>query len=111
MVSALDLSGLPLLYSDDDVIVVGVNYFVYILRCADGTLYTGSTNDVQARLLKHNEGKGARYTAARGPVQVVYSEEHISRSDAQLREAQIKHWTRAKKEALIAGDVTRLRHL
>ena len=79
-------------------------YFVYILRCADGTLYTGSTTDVQGRELTHNAGRGAKYTAARRPVRVVYFEAHDSRSAAQRREAQLKRWTHAKKEALIAGD-------
>ena len=80
--------------------------FVYILRCADGTLYTGSTTDVQARETTHNSGRGAKYTAARRPVHVVYSEPHDSRSAAQQREAQLKRWTKATKEALIAGDRT-----
>jgi putative endonuclease len=88
-----------------------VAYFVYILRCADGTLYTGSTNDVQARLLTHNSGRGAKYTAGRRPVRIVYSEEHESRSSAQRREHQLKRWTRAKKEALIAGDPALLKRL
>ena len=86
-------------------------YFVYILRCADGTLYTGSTTDVQGRELTHNAGRGAKYTAARRPVRVAYSEEHESRSAAQKREAQLKRWTRAKKEALIAGDRALLKTL
>ena len=86
-------------------------YYVYILRCADGTLYTGSTTDVQARELIHNVGRGARYTAARRPVRVAYCEEHESRSAAQKREAQLKRWTRAKKEALVAGDRVLLKHL
>jgi putative endonuclease len=79
-------------------------YFTYILRCADGTFYTGSTTDVAARERAHNEGRGAKYTAGRGPVRVVYSEEYESRSSAQKREAQIKRWTREQKAALIAGD-------
>ena len=78
-------------------------YFVYILRCADDTLYTGSTSDLAAREAAHNSGRGAKYTAGRGPVRVVYSESHDSRSAAQRREAQLKRLTRAKKEALIAG--------
>jgi putative endonuclease len=86
-------------------------YSVYILRCADGTLYTGSTTDVRARELTHNAGRGAKYTAARLPVRVVYSEAHNSRSAAQKREAQLKRWTRANKEALIAGDRTLLKSL
>ena len=63
----------------DDVIVARV-YYVYILRCSDGTLYTGSTTDVAGRESKHNEGRGAKYTACRRPVKVVYSETHASRS-------------------------------
>ena len=89
-----------------DGIVVLVPYYVYILRCADGTLYTGSTTDVQARETTHNSGRGAKYTAARRPVRVAYSEEYESRSAAQKREAQLKRWTKATKEALIAGDRT-----
>jgi putative endonuclease len=77
-------------------------YFVYILRCADGTLYTGSTTDLVARERAHNEGRGAKYTAGRGPVRVVYSEAHESRSAAQKREAELKRWTRKKKDALIS---------
>jgi putative endonuclease len=88
-----------------------VAYFVYILRCSDGTLYTGATNDVQARLLTHNSGRGAKYTAGRRPVRIVYSEEHESRSSAQRREHQLKRWTRANKEALIAGDPALLNRL
>jgi putative endonuclease len=79
-------------------------YYVYILRCADGTLYTGSTNDLAARESKHNTGRGAKYTASRRPVRVVYSEAHESRSAAQKREAQLKTWSRANKEALIRPE-------
>jgi putative endonuclease len=86
-------------------------YYVYILRCADNTLYTGSTNDVAARELAHNAARGAKYTAGRRPVRVVYSEPHASRSAAQIREAQLKRWTRAKKEALIAGKLALLKQL
>ena len=86
-------------------------YFVYILRCADGTLYTGSTNDVATRELKHNSGRGAKYTASRRPVRVVYSEPHESRSAAQKREAELKGWTRARKQALIGADSALLTRL
>jgi putative endonuclease len=79
-------------------------YYIYILRCADGTLYTGSTNDLAARELTHNAGRGAKYTAGRRRVRIVYSEEHESRSAAQSREYELKCWTRAKKEALIAAN-------
>jgi putative endonuclease len=83
-----------------------MRYFTYILRCADGTLYTGSTNDVVARERVHNEGRGAKYTAGRRPVRVVYSETHESRSAAQKREAQLKGWTRQEKEALIVAGTS-----
>jgi len=75
--------------------------FVYILRCADGTYYTGWTTDVAARERAHNSGRGAKYTAARRPVRVVYEEPCESRSAAQRREAEIKRWPRAKKAALL----------
>jgi len=81
--------------------------FVYILRCADGTLYTGWTVDVAARERAHNAGKGARYTKGRRPVRVVYSEAHGARSAAQQREARLKRWTRRQKEALIAREAVR----
>jgi putative endonuclease len=87
------------------------SWFVYILRCSDGTLYAGSTNDLTAREHRHNNGRGAKYTAGRRPVRLVYSERHESRSAAQTREAQIKRWSRPKKEALVAGRLNRLRHL
>lgn len=76
-------------------------YYVYIVRCCDGTLYTGSTNDVSARLRKHNEGKGAKYTRGRTPVELVYTEEVDSKSDALKREHALKKYTRKQKEKLI----------
>ena len=77
-------------------------HFVYVLRCADGTLYTGYTTDLAARERAHNERRGAKYTASRTPVTIVYSEAHASRSDAQKREAAIKKLRRAGKEQLIS---------
>jgi putative endonuclease len=75
--------------------------FVYILRCADGTLYTGWTTDLAARERAHNEGRGAKYTTSRRPVRVVHAETHETRSAAQRREAEIKRWPRERKEALV----------
>jgi putative endonuclease len=95
---------------DDDGIVVPA-CFVYILRCSDGTLYTGWTTDLAERQRAHNEGRGAKYTAGRRPVTIEHSERHESRSAAQNRESQLKGWTRAKKEALIVGDLDRLHGL
>jgi predicted GIY-YIG superfamily endonuclease len=85
-------------------------HYVYILRCADGSLYIGETDDVAARVLKHQEG-GSPHTATRRPVTLAYSEIFESRVLALGREQQLKRWTRAKKEALIRGDLTSLRRL
>jgi putative endonuclease len=76
-------------------------YYCYIVRCTDGTLYTGVTTDLARRLNEHNAGKGARYTASRRPVQLLWKEKHPNRSSAQRREAAIKRLTRLEKEALI----------
>jgi predicted GIY-YIG superfamily endonuclease len=78
-----------------------VEAWVYILRCADGTLYTGWTFDTEARLSAHNSGKGARYTASRLPVEMVYRERVASKSDALRRERRIKRMRRSAKEQLI----------
>lgn len=75
--------------------------YVYILKCADNTLYTGWTTDLVARLKTHNAGKGAKYTKARLPVALLYSETFESKSDALKREYAIKKLTREKKLDLI----------
>lgn len=77
------------------------SWSVYILRCADGTLYTGIAPDVEKRLQKHNEGKGAKYTRGRTPVELVYREELADRATASRREYQIKQLSRTEKLALI----------
>lgn len=84
---------------------------VYILECADGSYYVGSTTDVIDRERIHNAGHGAEHTAAHQPVRLVHSEAHESWAAARKREAQLKHWSRAKKQALIAGDRARLHAL
>ena len=76
---------------------------VYLVRCADGTYYAGSTNDIEARAAAHNAGRGARYTSGRRPVTVVYVEACGSRSAALKREHALKRLTRTEKETLIAG--------
>ena len=76
-------------------------YYVYILRCADGTLYTGSTTDPQRRLAQHNRGTGAKYTRSRRPVELVYTEQAQSWSGALKREAAIKKLRRGEKDRLI----------
>ena len=73
---------------------------LYILRCGDGSLYTGITTDVEKRLEAHRSGKGAKYTRGRGPLELVFREKAESHSDAAKREWQIKQLTRAQKLAL-----------
>lgn len=75
--------------------------WVYILRCADGTLYTGWTSDLSARVDAHNRGRGARYTSSRLPVALVYEETLPTRGDALRRETAIKKLSRARKEKLL----------
>ena len=77
---------------------------VYILECADGSLYTGIALDPVRRLDEHNAGRGARYTRSRRPVRIVYAEGQPSRADALRREAAIKRWSRAEKLRLVSGD-------
>lgn len=78
-----------------------MKYFVYLARCNDNSLYTGSCIDIKARVIKHNQGEGAKYTKYRRPVIIVYFEKFDSLIKARGREAQIKRWTKAKKENLI----------
>ena len=77
------------------------DWTVYILRCADGSLYTGIAKDLQTRIKQHNSGKGAAYTRTRLPVEALYRQEGFTRSKALIREAQIKFLPRSKKEELI----------
>jgi len=75
--------------------------FVYIVECADGSLYTGWAVDVEQRVKVHNTGRGARYTRLHGPVKLVYAEEQPDRVAAMKRELEIKRWPRARKLKLI----------
>lgn len=77
---------------------------VYLLRCADDSLYCGWTTDMAARLKAHNAGTGAKYTRSRRPVTLVYTEEYEDRHDALSREWHIKRMTRSEKERLVAGS-------
>lgn len=77
-----------------------MSWFVYMLRCGDGTLYTGITDDVDRRLAAHRAGKGAKYTRGRGPLEVVYREEQPDKGSALRREMEIKRLRREQKEAL-----------
>lgn len=73
----------------------------YILRCRDGSLYTGWTNDMEKRLAAHNDGTGAKYTRGRGPVELVYMEEFETKQEAMRREVEIKRMSRAEKLKLL----------
>ena len=78
-----------------------MGYLVYILRCGDGTLYTGCTNDLPRRLRAHQAGRGAKYTRSRLPVELVYQEACADKSAALRREYEIKQLTRVQKLKLI----------
>ncbi len=78
-------------------------YFLYIIKCADGSLYTGITTNVERRFSEHKSGKGGHYTRSRNVVRVVYTEQHSDRSSALKREIQIKSWRGKKKLDLIRG--------
>jgi predicted GIY-YIG superfamily endonuclease len=85
--------------------------WIYILRCADNSCYTGCTTNLEQRICQHHEGIFGNYTSSRRPLELVYIEEFNDVRDAIRRERQIKHWSRAKKEALICGNTRDLRLL
>ena len=78
--------------------------WLYILKCSDGSYYTGSTNNLPLCISQHQAGEGCVYTRSRLPVELVYAQEFQSEHEAFLRERQVKGWSRAKKEAVIRGD-------
>lgn len=78
--------------------------YTYILKCSDGTLYTGWTNDLTKRLKAHNDGRGAKYTKTRRPVALAYYESFSSKEEAMRREYEIKHLTRKEKKKLIENQ-------
>lgn len=89
-----------------------MNAYVYILRCADGSYYVGSTRtSLEQRVAQHNAGNFGGYTARRRPVTLVFQQDFDRITDATAAERQLKGWTRAKKEALIRGDLAGLRLL
>jgi len=88
-----------------------MSYFVYILKCANGTYYVGHSQSVSARYSRHRDGSGARHTAVNTPEQIAYSEEFDTELGAIRRERQIKRWARGKKQALIDGRMRDLRQL
>ena len=82
--------------------------YTYMLKCSDGTLYTGWTNDLEKRVEAHNSGKGAKYTKARRPVELAYYEEFETKEQAMKREYAIKQLRRKEKQKLIAGKKVKL---
>jgi putative endonuclease len=80
-------------------------WFIYILRCSDGSFYTGYINNLEKRLESHNAGNGAKYTRSRRPCEVVYTELFETKGAAMKREYRVKKWTRAQKQALIDGII------
>lgn len=76
-------------------------HYTYMLKCKDSTYYIGYTNDLEKRLQAHNEGKGAKYTKGRGPVELVYYEEYEDKSTAMRREWELKQLSRKQKEAML----------
>jgi putative endonuclease len=79
-------------------------HHVYIVECADGSLYTGYTTDVERRVAEHNAGTGAKYTRGRTPVELVYKESFAGRSAAMSREHEIKTFSRARKDELVRAS-------
>jgi putative endonuclease len=82
---------------------------MYILECADGTFYTGSTKNLELRLAQHDSGLGANYTAKHKPVKLAYCEEFARIDEAFYREKQVQNWSHAKKKALIEGKFDELK--
>ncbi|MFD2562136.1 GIY-YIG nuclease family protein [Aquimarina rubra] len=85
--------------------------YMYILECSDGTYYTGSTKDLKKRLQQHQNGEGANHTKKRLPVKLLYYEQYDRIDTAFYREKQVQGWSRAKKEALMRGDIEELHML
>ncbi|RDI71671.1 GIY-YIG nuclease family protein [Halopelagius longus] len=79
-------------------------HYVYVLRCADGSLYTGYTTDVERRVAEHDAGEGAKYTRGRTPVELVHAESFDSKSEAMSREYEVKQFSRRRKERLVGLD-------
>jgi tRNA/rRNA methyltransferase len=86
-------------------------WYLYILKCSDGSYYTGHTNILEERIKKHNAGQAAKWTACRLPVRLVYKETYQTEHQAIKRERQIKKWSHQKKKSLIAGDFKTLKML
>ena len=81
-----------------------MSFWVYILRCSDGSYYTGHTDNLELRVARHQSGEMGGYTATRKPVELVFSQPCVTREEALAAERQIKGWSRRKKEAMARGD-------
>ncbi|MGA3094005.1 MAG: GIY-YIG nuclease family protein [Dehalococcoidales bacterium] len=92
--------------------ITNVEWFLYIVRCKDNSLYSGITNNLEERVKKHNEGTGAKYTSSHKPVTLVYSERYSNSSEAKKREQEIKRWPKSRKEALVLSqpEIPRISH-
>jgi tRNA/rRNA methyltransferase len=88
-----------------------MSFWTYMLKCADGSFYTGHTDDLERRIAQHQSGAFRGYTYTRRPIELVWSDYYQTRADAQLAETKIKGWSKAKKGALIAGNWDRLKRL
>jgi predicted GIY-YIG superfamily endonuclease len=86
-------------------------FWVYILRCADNSYYTGHTDNLEARIGLHQSGECDGYTSTRRPLQLIWSQEFTSREEALAAEMQIKGWSRKKKEALMRSDLEEVSRL
>jgi predicted GIY-YIG superfamily endonuclease len=85
-----------------------MSFWIYILECADGSYYTGHTDNLEKRMAEHDKGSFKNYTSNRLPVKLVFCDEFSTRDDAFARERQIKGWSHQKKQALIQGDWDKL---
>ena len=88
-----------------------MSFWVYILRCSDGSYYTGHTDDLEKRIAEHQSGAIEGYTSTRLPVKLLFSEQFVTREEALSCEQQVKGWSRKKKEALMRGDWKEVSHL
>jgi predicted GIY-YIG superfamily endonuclease len=86
-------------------------WFVYILACEDGAFYTGMTDNLERRLKEHKSGQGGQFTKHKRINDLIYSENFKTQIEAEKREVQLKKWSRAKKEALIQGNLDKLKEL
>ncbi|MFE8698986.1 GIY-YIG nuclease family protein [Cytobacillus sp. FJAT-53684] len=80
------------------------NHYFYVLHCKDGSMYAGYTNNLARRIKLHNEGKGAKYTRGRGPVELIFSKAYDNKGDALRAEYEFKQWTRKRKEDFLVKE-------